>query len=65
MLRIGAGFRLGRHVYIGASVPLFWHHARALAAHAGHHGGGAGIVDAVLAWFALFWLVGRAIWPNG
>ena len=63
-LRVGAGFRLGRHVWIGASVPLFRAHARALAAHRGHHGA-AGIVDAVLAWFALFWLVGRAIWPNG
>jgi hypothetical protein len=34
-LRIGAGFRLGRHVWIGASVPL-GHHARRLAAHRGH-----------------------------
>jgi hypothetical protein len=34
-LRIGAGFRLGRHVWIGASIPL-GHHARRLAAHRGH-----------------------------
>jgi hypothetical protein len=34
-VRIGAGFRLGRHIYIGASVPL-GHHARRLAAHQGH-----------------------------
>jgi hypothetical protein len=33
-LRIGAGFRLGRHIYIGASVPLG--HGRRLAAHRGH-----------------------------
>ena len=33
-LRIGAGFRLSRHVWIGASVPLG--HARRLAAHQGH-----------------------------
>jgi hypothetical protein len=33
-LRIGPGFRLGRHVWIGASVPLG--HGRRLAAHRGH-----------------------------
>jgi hypothetical protein len=35
-LRIGAGVRLGRHVGIYASVPLFRHHARRLAQHRGH-----------------------------
>jgi hypothetical protein len=34
-LRIGAGFRLGRHVWIGASIPL-GHHARRLGRHQGH-----------------------------
>jgi hypothetical protein len=33
-LRISTGFRLGRHVWIGASVPLG--HGRRLAAHRGH-----------------------------
>jgi hypothetical protein len=33
-LRIGAGFRLGRHVWIGASVPLG--HGLRLAKHQGH-----------------------------
>jgi hypothetical protein len=33
--RIGASFRLGRHVYVGISVPL-GHHGRRLAAHRGH-----------------------------
>jgi hypothetical protein len=34
-LRIGAGFRLGRHVWIGASI-LTGHHARRLGRHQGH-----------------------------
>ena len=34
-LRVGAGFRLGRHIYIGASVPL-GHHAQRLGRHQGH-----------------------------
>jgi hypothetical protein len=33
-LRIGAGFRLSRHVWIGASIPLG--HARRCARHTGH-----------------------------
>jgi hypothetical protein len=33
-LRIGFGVRLGRHVYIGASVPLG--HARHVVRHQGH-----------------------------
>jgi hypothetical protein len=33
-IRIGAGFRLGRHIWIGASVPLG--HGRRLARHQGH-----------------------------
>jgi hypothetical protein len=32
--RLGAGFRLGRHVWIGASIPLG--HARRLGRHQGH-----------------------------
>jgi hypothetical protein len=34
-LRIGMGFRLSRHVWLGYTVPL-GHHARRLAAHEGH-----------------------------
>ena len=60
-LRIGAGFRLSRHIWIGASVPLG--HARRLAAHQGH----AEHLDpikvllgAALAWAMLRWFWGMA-----
>jgi hypothetical protein len=33
-VRVGVGFRLSRHVWLGYSVPLG--HARRLAAHEGH-----------------------------
>jgi hypothetical protein len=33
-IRVGAGFRIGPHIWIGASVPLG--HGRRLAAHRGH-----------------------------
>ena len=57
-VRIGAGFRLGRHLYIGASVPLFGH-ARRLAAHRGH-GDADPISMAVGA--VIFWVVLRVCW---
>jgi hypothetical protein len=37
-LRIGAGFRLSRHVWVSASTPLFAH-GRRLAQHDGHGSG--------------------------
>jgi hypothetical protein len=51
-IRIGAAFRLGRHVWIGASVPIG--HARRLAAHRGQfrpdrHAARAGVCVGVLA----------------
>jgi hypothetical protein len=36
-LRLGFGFRLARHVYLGATVPLG--HARRCAQHDGHGSG--------------------------
>jgi hypothetical protein len=36
-LRIGAGFRLSRHVWVGATVPLG--HARRCLTHQGHGSG--------------------------
>jgi hypothetical protein len=60
VFRIGAGFRLGRHVWIGASVPL-GHHARRLAGHRGH--GDADPIDvmvsAVIMWI---FLLGAGRW---
>ena len=55
-VRIGAGFRLGRHVYVGASVPL-GHHARRLAAHRGH-----GDWFDTLVGLAIMWVFLRVCW---
>jgi hypothetical protein len=67
-LRIGAGFRLGRHVGIYASVPLFRHHARRLAAHRGHSD--RSVLDMLLGIFVMYIFVrvawGMAFgWPSG
>lgn len=47
-VRVGAGFRLSRHVWIGASVPLG--HARRCLAHRGHGDGNpvVGVIVLVL-----------------
>jgi hypothetical protein len=55
-VRIGAGFRLGRHIYIGASVPL-GHHARRLARHQGH-----GDWFDTLVGLAIMWVFLRVCW---
>jgi hypothetical protein len=64
-LRIGTGFRLCRHVLIGASVPLG--HGRRLAAHRGH--GNADpiqmAVGAVFLWVFLRVCWGLAWGPSG
>jgi hypothetical protein len=54
-LRIGAGFRLGRHVWIGASVPLG--HGRRLVAHRGH-----GDWFDTLVGLAIMWVFLRVCW---
>ena len=56
--RVGAGFRLGRRVWIGASVPLG--NARRLAAHQGH----AEHLDPIkmLVGAALAWGMVRMFW---
>jgi hypothetical protein len=56
-LRIGAGVRLGRHLYIGASVPLG--HGRRLAAHRGH--GSADPID-VMVGAVIMWAFLRVCW---
>jgi hypothetical protein len=56
-LRIGFGFRIARHVGIYASVPLFRHHAQRIAAHQGH--ANPPVIDQVLAFLFLCWLVGK------
>jgi hypothetical protein len=56
-LRIGAGFRLGRHVWIGASVPIG--HGRRLAAHRGH---GEGSLLDMLVGLAFMWVFLRVCW---
>ena len=55
MLRIGAAFRLSRHVYVGASVPLG--HARRLAAHQGHCD-----LLGFLMGLATLWVMARTLW---
>ncbi len=57
-VRIGAGFRVGRLLYIAASVPLG--HARRLGAHCGH----AEHVDPIkmLLGAALAWAMLRTFW---
>jgi hypothetical protein len=57
-LRIGAGVRLGRHVWIGASVPLFGH-ARRLAAHRGH---GSADPISIAVGAVIMWVVLRMCW---
>jgi hypothetical protein len=54
-LRIGAGFRLGRHVWIGASIPLV--HARRLRRHQGH-----GNLFDTLVGLAIMWVFLRVCW---
>ena len=54
-LRIGAGFRLGRHIWIGASIPLG--HGRRRAAHQGH-----GELFDMLVGLAIMWVFGRVCW---
>jgi hypothetical protein len=48
-VRIGAGFRVGRHLWIGASVPLG--HARRLGRHQGH--GDGSWLDALVGLFIM------------
>ena len=55
-LRVGAGFRLGRHIYIGASVPL-GHHAQRLGRHQGH-----GDWFDTLVGLAIMWVFLRVCW---
>jgi hypothetical protein len=57
-LRIGAGFRLGRHVYISTSVPLG--HGRRLARHTGH--GKHADPISMLVGLAIMWVVLRVCW---
>jgi hypothetical protein len=57
-LRIGAGFRLSRHVYIGMSVPLG--HGRRLAAHRGH-ADPPSLFDTLVG-LAIMWLFLRVCW---
>ena len=59
-VRIGAGFRLGRHVWISVSVPIAFH-ARQLAAHESHT---ANPID-TLAGLAFMWAVRWAICKLG
>jgi hypothetical protein len=49
-------FRLGRHVWIGASIPLD-HHARRIAAHNGH----GDWFDALVG-LAIMWVFLRVCW---
>jgi hypothetical protein len=56
-LRIGAGFRLSRHVYVGMSIPLS--HGRRLAAHRGHADGS--LFDALVG-LAIMWVFLRVCW---
>jgi hypothetical protein len=57
-IRVGAGFRLGRHVWIGASVPLG--HGRRLAAHRGH--GEHADPISMLVGLAIMWVFLRVCW---
>jgi hypothetical protein len=57
-LRIG--FRVMPHVYF--SVPLFRSHARRIAHHTGH--AGPGVLDQVLGFLFLCWLVGKCVGPD-
>jgi hypothetical protein len=57
-LRIGAGFRLSRHVYVGMTIPL-GHHARRLARHTGH--GDGSWLDALLGLFIMYVFI-RVVW---
>jgi hypothetical protein len=65
-LRIGAGLRLGRHVWIGASVPMFGH-ARRLAGHRGHGSGDPAQMMVGAVFLYVFCLVGWGLaWgPSG
>jgi hypothetical protein len=56
-IRVGAGFRLGRHVWIGASIPLG--HGRRLASHRGH---GEGSLFDTLIGLAIMWVFLRVCW---
>jgi hypothetical protein len=56
-VRIGVGFRPFRHVWIGASVPLF-RHARRLADHRGH---GSDLGNMLLGLFGM-WVIVRFMW---
>jgi hypothetical protein len=58
-LRIGVGFRPFRHVWIGASVPLFGH-ARRIASHRGH-GEHAGLISMLLGLLTMY-VVLRVCW---
>jgi hypothetical protein len=64
-LRIGAGFRLGRHVYIGMSIPL-GHHARRLGRHQGH--GNADPISFLVGcviMYAFVMMTWALAWPGG
>jgi hypothetical protein len=54
-IRIGAGFRLSRHVYVGMSIPLS--HARRLGRHQGH-----GDPIQMLVGLAIMWVFLRVCW---
>jgi hypothetical protein len=56
-LRIGAGFRPFRHVWIGASIPLG--HARRLARHTGHAEGS--LFDMLVGLVAM-WVILVVLW---
>ncbi len=58
MIRVGFGFRVARHAYIGMSVPLFGH-ARRLGRHEGHAEGSW--LDALVG-LAIMWVMLRTFW---
>jgi hypothetical protein len=62
-LRIGAGFRLGRHVWIRANIPL-GHHARRLGRHQGHGDPISFLVGCVIM-YAFVMMVWALAWPSG
>ena len=57
-IRIGAGFRLSRHLWISASVPIAFH-ARRLAAHESHSANPVDTLAGLAFMAALIWGVGK------
>jgi hypothetical protein len=60
-IRIGFGVRIAPHLRVYASAPLFGH-ARRIAHHTGH--AGPGVLDQVLGFLFLCWLVGKCVGPD-